>query len=419
MISRPRSRAIARIGCVTTSYPRESGDPAGAFVAGFARFLVEAGHAVEVIAAGPGAPLVDGIPVERIDGGGLFYDGGAPDALAQGGLAWAHAASFQARLALRAARRAGRWDAVVSHWVVPSALAVEAAFAALGRRAPHLAIAHSSDVALLQRSTIGRRWLRRLSTRADLVYAARHLVVDGAPGRVVPMGVEAPSGDRARGRARFGMLQRTTALYLGRLVPVKGVELLLAALPPSLDLVVAGEGPLGGSLRGAAVPLGPRVRFVGEVRGAAKHDLLAAADLLVVPSRALPDGRTEGTPTVLLEGLAAGLPVIATRVGGAPEVIRDDVDGLLVTPTAPALRQALDRLAEDPSLRERLAANARHTGDRHLWPAVGPRLLGQLLDGANGAARCEPPVPVDTPRDAPAPAPRAADARRAARHGPC
>ena len=70
----------AAVGIVTTSYPREAGDPAGAFVHGLARWMAAQGCAVEVVAAGPGAARVDGIPVWRVDGRGLFYDGGAPDA---------------------------------------------------------------------------------------------------------------------------------------------------------------------------------------------------------------------------------------------------------------------------------------------------------------------------------------------------
>src|SRR4051812_23730269 len=105
---------VARVGVVTTSYPREEGDPAGNFVEGFARWRAGRGANVEVVAAGPGATRVGGLPVERVDGHGLFYQGGAPDTLASGGAAaWARAAAFQAALAARvgARLRQGRWDA--------------------------------------------------------------------------------------------------------------------------------------------------------------------------------------------------------------------------------------------------------------------------------------------------------------------
>jgi glycosyltransferase involved in cell wall biosynthesis len=334
---------------------------------------------VEVIAAGPGAASVDGIAIERIDGSGLFYEGGAPDALARGGAqVWARAARFQAVLFAAVVRRLPRWDAVVSHWLAPSAIAAEAARGIEGRRQRHLAIAHSSDVWLLRRSKLGRALIRRLGRAADLVYAAEHLRVAGAPGRVVPMGVDLASlrGDRERGRRRYG-LERPCALFLGRLVPIKGVDRLFDALPPGLDLVVAGDGPMRAAWQ-ASAPSG--VRFVGEVRGAARADLLAAADLFVLPSHPLPDGRTEGTPTVLLEAMAAGLPIVATRTGGVPDVLTDGRDALLVDAAGPSLRDALARLAADPSLAARLGRNALSAAGAHDWSVVGPRLAGRLLD---------------------------------------
>jgi glycosyltransferase involved in cell wall biosynthesis len=371
-----------RIGVVTTSFPREAGDPAGHFALGFARWLSSRGAAVDVVAAGPGASRVEGIAVARVDGRGLFYRGGAPDALAGGGAAaWARAAAFQAALAAAVARRAASWDAVASHWIAPSAIAVEAArVAARGLR--HLAIAHSSDVWLLQRSNAGRAALRLVARRADLVYAAPHLAraVDGAPGRVVPMAIHAADvqgGDRKRGRERL-RLERTTALFLGRLIPIKGVDMLLAALPDALDLVVAGEGPLRAALERRAPP---RVRFVGEVRGADKADLLAACDLLVAPSLRLPDGRQEGTPTVLREALAAGLPIVATRSGGVGALLDGNPAALVVEPEPSALRGALRLVVERPGLLAGLSAAARAGSAEHDWSRVGPILAGSLLDG--------------------------------------
>ncbi len=136
-------RAPVRVGLVTTSYPRFDGDPAGCFVAEHARYLETQGHEVEVIAAGE--PTGEG-RVIRLPGGRLFDAGGGPEALEQGG-AWSEAARFTARLTVEIARRARRWDAVVSHWLVPSALAAAVA----APRRPILAIAHAGDVHTLRR----------------------------------------------------------------------------------------------------------------------------------------------------------------------------------------------------------------------------------------------------------------------------
>ncbi|HZS35594.1 MAG TPA: glycosyltransferase [Polyangia bacterium] len=357
-----------RIGVLTTSYPREDGDPAGGFVAGFARWLAANLGDVEVLCAAGDREL--------------FYRGGAPQAL--GGLRWFEAAAFSTELFARAVAKASAWDAVVSHWLVPSS-AVGALVA--GRR-PHLAIAHGSDVRLLARLPGGAAFARQLAARADLVYVARALAVDGAPGRVVPMGVDVEAfrgGARDSERARLN-LDGFAILYIGRLSREKGVDLLLAALPDGATLLIAGDGPERASLERAARERGfasdpPRVRFLGEVRGAARRDLFAACDALAVPSR------EDGAPTVIREALAAGLPVIATRVGGVPELVTDGETALLCDPDPSGIRTALVRLSDDSHLRKKLAGAGSRIASTYDWSAVGPVLakaLGHAKPNAPG-----------------------------------
>src|SRR5688572_29621881 len=101
-------RAPVRVGLVTTSYPRFDGDPAGCFVAEHARYLEAQGHRLEVVAAGAVGSAARDRAI-RIAGGRLFYRGGGPEALEQGGVAvWVDAARFSARLAAEVARRARR-----------------------------------------------------------------------------------------------------------------------------------------------------------------------------------------------------------------------------------------------------------------------------------------------------------------------
>jgi glycosyltransferase involved in cell wall biosynthesis len=316
-----------RIGVLTTSYPRAEDDPAGEFVAGFARWLAARAD-VEVLCAAADRRL--------------FYRGGAPLALQTG--RWPEAAAFSARLLAEAAVR--RWDAVVSHWLVPCG----AVGMLLGR--PHLAIAHGSDVRLLRRLPGGRRLARMISQRADLVYVAEHLQIDGAPGRVVPMGVDAAAwqgGDREGTRRMLG-LDGFTLLFLGRLIPEKGAHQAIAALPEGVELLIAGDGPERARLeKQAGGRPNARVRFLGEVRGAKKRDLLAAADALVVAS---PPG-SEGSPMVLAEAAAAGLP--------AMDLARDP--------------HMLRRLPEAP-------ARLQPSGAKD-WSVIGPRLAGRLPLGSS------------------------------------
>jgi glycosyltransferase involved in cell wall biosynthesis len=108
--------------------------------------------------------------------------------------------------------------------------------------------------------------------------------------------------------------------------------------------------------------LGGRVRLVGRMTSDGVAAELAVADVLVAPSVPTRGGKREGIPVVLMEAMATGLPVVASRLSGIPELVTDGVDGLLVQPgDAAALADALARLADDRPLRERLGAAGRET----------------------------------------------------------
>jgi glycosyltransferase involved in cell wall biosynthesis len=183
--------------------------------------------------------------------------------------------------------------------------------------------------------------------------------------RVVPSGIdlrpfEAPV-DRAALRTGMGVAaEEVLALQVAALAPHKSQSDLLRAASiacprvPALRIWIAGEGPLRATLEAEhrASGLGTSVRFLGFREDV--NDLLAAADLLVVSSY------LEGMGTSTLDAMAAGLPVVATRVGGIPEIVADGETGLLVPPRDPeALAAAIVRLAEDPALRRRLAEGGK------------------------------------------------------------
>lgn len=382
---------MKRVGLVTTSYPRRAGDPAGAFVAGHARWLA-ARHDVEVIAAGDdGASARDGrIDIVRVpDKGRLFYRGGAPEALDDRAVRSTIAgARFTAALAATVRARARSWDGVVCHWLAPSAIV-----AAPLTRGPMLAIAHSGDVHVLARRGLLAATLTALLARgARIAFVSDELLAlarDAAPrllrGRlddaamVHPMGLElarfaaiaARRVKRARG-AKLGMI--------GRLVPVKGVEILLDALahvPANVEVVIAGDGPLRDGLAARA---DRRVTFLGEVPPARRDALLGELDLLIAPSIVLPDGRTEGTPTAVLEAVAAAVPVISSDAGGL---------GSLPGPWARrvragdprALAAAITEALADPELQRR-ATEASASARVLDWGVVGRRLQDHWLGGA-------------------------------------
>jgi glycosyltransferase involved in cell wall biosynthesis len=180
------------------------------------------------------------------------------------------------------------------------------------------------------------------------------------------MGVD-PSPARARDRAR-------SVLFLGRLVPIKGVRVLLDAmslLDHPARLVVAGDGPERASLEAAARARRLDAEFIGFVDAERRAALLAGAGVVVVPSIDLPGGRTEGTPVVALEALAAGAPLVASDVGGLAETVGGAA--VLVPPGDPgALAGALARVLSRPGAAP-VASRA------FTWSEIGPRLLAGWL----------------------------------------
>ena len=389
----PPFSSNVRIGVVTTSYPRWPGDSAGAFVGGLTRFFLAAGHEVEVVAAGPGAAVDGRLRILRVHAGaGLFYDEGAPDRLERSPSSWLRAPVFALALGGRVARAARTWDAVVSHWILPSGLAV----ALTARGLPHLAVAHSGDVHLAVKLGLASLLVHALMAggRTRIVFSGEHLrerLLRAAPNSqlasfsaVCPMGIDAASLASARSRreearAWLGLAPAMPAVvFLGRLVPIKGVNVLIDALGlvhREVTLVVAGSGPERVALEARA--RGLRAVFTGELRGAERNWLLAAADVVVVPSIDLPEGRTEGTPTVVLEALAAGVPLVASRVGGIAAVA-EEAAWLVPPGDAAAIARGIEAaLAEDEDRSARRAAG-RRIAEAHDWQHVGPRLLAML-----------------------------------------
>jgi glycosyltransferase involved in cell wall biosynthesis len=156
-------------------------------------------------------------------------------------------------------------------------------------------------------------------------------------------------------------------LGVARLVPKKGVEVLLealATLPPELHWRYehVGGGPLLDRLAGTAARLGlaGRITWRGALAQDQVVDAYRAADLFVLASRIAPDGDRDGLPNVALEAGALELPVVASRIGAVPELIEDGANGRLVpADDAPALAAALAALIRDPAARLRCGRAGR------------------------------------------------------------
>ena len=177
---------------------------------------------------------------------------------------------------------------------------------------------------------------------------------------VIPNGyLPIPLVDRASARKRLGIQQGAPTLgWIGRLSHEKGPDLLLEAFAriqrSDVACVVVGDGPERDSLhaRSAALGLDDQMRFAGRIDDAAS--LLAAFDAIVLSSR------TEGTPMVLLEALASGVPVVAFSVGGIPSVVSDASAYLVPPQDVKGLAEAMACAVEHNDARQRRVNEARH-----------------------------------------------------------
>ncbi|MDA0167464.1 glycosyltransferase family 4 protein [Solirubrobacter taibaiensis] len=197
--------------------------------------------------------------------------------------------------------------------------------------------------------------LRRIAPRANV-----HLVYHGLSADFTRMLAEERPHPATNGHLRV--------LGVGRLVAKKGFDTLVDACAlldargvPFEALIVGQDDKDGKALRAHIERSGVPVALPGPVGPAELLDEYRRAGALCMPSRLLPNDR-DGIPNVLVEAMAAGAPVVASNVSGIPELVEDEVNGLLVAPDDPqALADALVRVYEDRALAERLTANGRAT----------------------------------------------------------
>ncbi len=212
-------------------------------------------------------------------------------------------------------------------------------------------------------------------------YGITSAALRGRPLEIIPSSVDLdrfrPSVSGARVRELLHLSDRRVLAFTGRLVPHKGVDAILRALPrlpPDVALLVVGRGPTLPNLTSAARRLGveDRVRFCPNVSDEDLPSYLRAADVFVFPSQ----NRLEGFGLAVAEAMAAGLPVVIADMPGVREVIEPGKEGLLVEPLLPEdLASTLRRLLDDPPLRASMGAAARRRAEERYGVEVVARQL--------------------------------------------
>lgn len=364
-----------RVAIVSGIWPPDVGGPA-VHAPALARYLTERGDPVEVVTTASAAPESTGYPVHWVSRG---LPGGIRHLKALGAIRRAarradvvyattmiRRASFGARLARRPyvvklvadeayerAVRGGRFHGTIEEFQTWNG----------GVRARWLRSSRSSALRRAKHVFVPSEYLRTIALGWGL--DPDHVSVLHNPAPVVP-----PLPSRTELRHELGEGDTILLAFAGRLVPQKDLMSLLAAIVsvPGARLVLLGEGPERVRLEteAARLDLAERVRFLGGGDREAVLRLFAAADVAVLSSS------WENFPHTVVEALAVGTPMVATAVGGVPEVVRDGENGLLVPPRDPAaLAGALERIVADGELRARLA--------RAAVPSVAPLAEDVLL----------------------------------------
>jgi glycosyltransferase involved in cell wall biosynthesis len=233
-------------------------------------------------------------------------------------------------------------------------------------RVPAIAHIHGGDLdKFCARSTAGTRLLRAAFRNVSEVvvlgeywrdFVAHALGIDPARIKVLPNAIAAPPTPLPRVAA-----PECKIVFLGYVTPEKGVDDLLAALSSEelrrrrWQITIAGAGNIEAYRRqAAATGIADRVSFVGWIGEVEVARLLSQSDLLVLPSH------FECLPMAIIEAMAHGLPVVATRVGAVTDAVIDNETGLLVPVASPPdLARALQRLVDSPSERQRLGCLGR------------------------------------------------------------
>ena len=286
--------------------------------------------------------------------------------------------------AIRVLRRLASFAPDVTHVHEPLSPLVSSTAAALGRR-PLVATFHSwSDRDRMYRlvAPFGRFVSRRLDARVAVspvaqVYAAEALGVPIGAFRVIPNGIAVERYAHAAPLDALRDPSRPLVLFVGRLEPRKGLDVLVRAFLrvraaiPSVRLCVVGDGAartrcqqmIPSSIRHDAL-------FVGHVDEAEKPRYFASADLFVAPNVG---GESFGI--VLLEAMAAGVPIVASDIPGFRSVLRDGRQGRLVPPgDTPALADTMTTLLSNDKLRHAMAREGRRHADEYDWRRVAARI---------------------------------------------
>jgi len=388
-----------RIFVLTTSFPLYEGVVAGPFIFDQARFLVQAGVSVTVLAphhsGAKKSEQLAGIFIHRAQYSWpakwqrLCYGAGIPTNLRQSWLARGQLPLLLISLLWHTLRLARQSDILHAHWSLAGLVAIVA-----GKlmNKPVVLMMHGAAVFVLKNNPL----LRFVLKNADYVlYNSRftqnqaHQLVQPANESVLSPGVDverfSAAGNRwVNVRENAGIPSQLPILFtLGRLVERKGIHVLLNALTqlpePRPFLIIGGRGPLQAALETQTQKSGLAndVWFAGYIKDEDLPDYYRQADLFILPAITDQQSDTEGLGVVLLEAQACGTPCIASQVGGISDTMLEGATGLLIPANdSAALAAAIQQLLTNHKQRQQMSQQGpQYMKQQFSWEAKTQQLL--------------------------------------------
>lgn len=280
-------------------------------------------------------------------------------------------------LYIKLAKIQNQYDLIHAHWLIPQGIVVSFV------KIPYIVTGHGGDVTSLNWGII-KLLKKRCIKHAKAIIVVSELckqvvesICTNDKTSVISMGCDTSKFSPAYRKDNFfNQGRRKVILFVGRLVEIKGVTYLIEAMS-KIDnalLVIVGKGAEEAKLKEQAKQVNDKIVFWGPKTHDELKEIYASADIFVAPSITTNDGAKEGFGLVLVEAMASGIPVVASKTGGIIDIVKDGENGFLVEEkNSDQLAEKIKLLLFDKQIYEKCAYNARITAQKFDYTVVAER----------------------------------------------
>ena len=391
-----------RLLITASTFPRWEKDTEPRFVLDYAKAMGEYYDVTVLVPAFPGAgskEVLEGVKVERYHYCAihkyetLCYPGAIVPRIKEKKIRIFLVPLLMGALYFKLKKNMDKFDIVHAHWLVPQGIVQS-----FIKDKPYIVTGHGGDI-----TSLNFRGMRALKKKC--IKAARAVTVvsealkektdelcPGISASIIPMGCDTELfSSENRIENLWGQNDRKVVLFVGRLAEIKGVTYLIEAMEQVQGalLIIAGKGDREEELRGQAEKLGDKVLFIGSRTHEELATVYASADIFVAPSITVKGGGKEGFGLTIIEAMASGVPVIASKTGGITDILSDGFNGLFVEEKdADQIAAQIRHLMEDADLRETLVKNGRDTAQRYSYRNIAARYYELIEKNMGEQAGC-------------------------------